>query len=83
MNNIVLATDGSARSDAAARYLVESPLLNRDFTVHVVHCEPSVSGDVQTFVNHDDIEAWHREQNEKAMISVTNILRQGPANGPL
>jgi nucleotide-binding universal stress UspA family protein len=76
MNNIVLATDGSARSDAAARYLVESPLLNRDFTVHVVHCDPSVGGDVRSFVSHDDVAAWHRDVNEKAMLSVTNILRE-------
>ncbi len=75
MNNIVLATDGSAHSDAAARYLVESPLLSRDFTVHVVHCDPNVGGDVRTFVNRDDVAAWHRDANEKAMLSVTNILR--------
>ena len=77
MNNIVLATDGSTYSDAAARYLVDNPLLKSDFTVHVVHCEPEVTGDVRSFVNHDEIAAWHQEESEKAMSSVTGILREG------
>lgn len=77
MNNIVLATDGSTYSDAAARYLVDNPLLNRDFTVHVVHCEPGVTGDVRSFVNHDEIAAWHHENSEKAMQSAIAILREG------
>lgn len=77
MKNIVLATDGSAYSDAAARYLVDNPLLNRDFTVHVVHCEPEVTGEVRSFVNHDEIAAWHNDESEKAMASVTGILREG------
>lgn len=77
MNNIVLATDGSASSDAAARYLVDNPLLNRDFKVHVVHCEPNVTGDIRAFVSHDDVAAWHRDESEKAMRSVNEILRAG------
>jgi len=77
MKNIVLTTDGSASSDAAARYLVDNPLLNRDFTVHVVHCEPEVTGEVRSFVNHDEIAAWHKDESEKAMASVTRILRGG------
>lgn len=77
MNNIVLATDGSTCSDAAARYLIDNPLLKRDLTVHVVHCEPEVSGDVRTFVSHDEIAAWHHDESLKAMRSVTEILRGG------
>ena len=77
MNNIVLTTDGSAYSDAAARYLVENPLLKRDLTVHVVHCEPDVTSEVRSFVSQNEISAWHNEENEKAMLSVTRILREG------
>lgn len=77
MNKIVLATDGSIYSDAAARYLVRSPLLNRDFAVHVVHCVPEVPGDIRSFIKRDDIDSWHDEENEKAMKSVADILRDG------
>lgn len=74
MNTIILATDGSLHSDAAARFLVESPLLNRDFVVHVVHCEPDVAGDVKSFIGKADIDAWHHEESCKAMQSVVGIL---------
>lgn len=77
MNTIILATDGSAYSDAAARYLVGNSLLNRDFIVHVVHCEPDVSGDVQSFIGKADIDAWHHEESGRAMKSVVNILQEG------
>lgn len=77
MNNIVLATDGSTYSDAAARYLTDNPLLKRDFTVHVVHCEPKVTGDVRSFVSNDDIAAWHHDESKRSMQSVTDILREG------
>jgi nucleotide-binding universal stress UspA family protein len=77
MNTIILATDGSKYSDAAARYLVETSLLNRDFIVHVVHCEPEVSGDVQSFIGKSDIDAWHHEESGKAMKSVVEVLRNG------
>ncbi|MGB3432820.1 universal stress protein [Achromobacter sp.] len=77
MNTIILATDGSSHSDAAARYLVESPLLNRNFTVHVLHCEADVTGDVKTFIGQADIDAWHHEESGKAMKSVIDILSAG------
>ena len=77
MNTIILATDGSTHSDEAARYLVASPLLSRDFVVHVVHCEPQVSGDVESFIGKAEIEAWHHEESGKAMRSVIDILRRG------
>jgi len=74
MNTIILATDGSKYSDAAARFLVESPLLSRDFVVHVVHCEPDVGGDVKSFIAKSDIDAWHHEESGKAMKSAVDIL---------
>ncbi|UDM52520.1 universal stress protein [Cupriavidus sp. MP-37] len=74
MNTILLATDGSSYSDAAARFLAQSPLLTRDLVVHVVHCEPDVPGDIKTFIDRGTLEDWHREQNEKAMGSVATIL---------
>ncbi|WP_313378182.1 universal stress protein [Achromobacter insolitus] len=77
MNTIILATDGSSHSDAAARYLVEGPLLNRDFTVHILHCEPDVTGDVKTFIGQADIDAWHHEESDRAMRSAVDILAAG------
>lgn len=72
--NIVLATDGSAYSDAAARCIASRQLLTQDITVHVLHCTPEVSGEVKTFLGKADLAAWHREESEKAMAPVVEIL---------
>lgn len=74
MPQIVLATDGSAFSDAAARFIVDGKLLQSGFTVHVVHVSPDVTGQVRAFVSKETIDAWHNEASEKAMASVCGIL---------
>src|SRR5262245_52856652 len=74
MTNIVLATDGSPFSDAAARFIVSGRLLKDGFTVHVLHVAPEVSGQVRTFVSKETIDAWHKEASEKSMESVCGIL---------
>ena len=74
MTNIVLATDGSAFSDAAARFIAEGKLLQGGFTVHVVHVAPEVSGQVRAFVSKETIDAWHQEASDKAMTGVCEIL---------
>jgi nucleotide-binding universal stress UspA family protein len=74
LKNIVLATDGSAYSDAAALCIAGRTLLAQDAMVHVLHCTPDVSGEVKTFLGHADIAAWHQEESDKAMASVVAIL---------
>ncbi|MBF6990731.1 MULTISPECIES: universal stress protein [Cupriavidus] len=75
MTNIVLATDGSAFSDAAARFVAEGKLLQTGFTVHVVHVAPEVSGQVRAFVSKETIDDWHKEASDKAMAGVSEILK--------
>ena len=74
MTNIVLATDGSPFSDAAAKFITEGRLLKDGFTVHVVHVAPEVSGHVRAFVSKETIDAWHQEASDKAMRAVCDIL---------
>ncbi len=74
MSNIVLATDGSEFSDAAARFLAEGKLLQSGYTVHVLHVTPDVTGQVRAFVSKETIDAWHHDASEKAMTSVCEIL---------
>lgn len=74
MPQIVLATDGSAFSDAAARFIADGKLLQSGFTVHVVHVSPDVTGQVRAFVGKETLDAWHKEASDKAMSSVCAIL---------
>lgn len=75
MQNIVLATDGSTYSDAAAQCVADRQLFKDSFTVHVVHCLPDLSGEVKSFISKKDIDAWHMEESAKVMRSVAEILR--------
>ncbi|KDP87461.1 universal stress protein UspA [Cupriavidus sp. SK-3] len=75
MQNIVLATDGSTYSDAAAQCLADRRLFKDGFSVHVVHCLPDLSGEVKSFISKKDIDAWHTEESAKVMQSVAAILR--------
>ncbi|WP_423196148.1 MULTISPECIES: universal stress protein [unclassified Cupriavidus] len=74
MTPIVLATDGSPFSDAAAHFLTRGDLLQPGFTVHVVHVTPDVTGQVRAFVSKDAVASWHQEESDKAMRSVCDIL---------
>ncbi|PVY80449.1 nucleotide-binding universal stress UspA family protein [Cupriavidus alkaliphilus] len=75
MQNIVLATDGSTYSDAAAQFVAGRKLLREDVCVHVVHCVPDVSGEVKSYIDKEVIEAWHAEDNARLMQSVIDILQ--------
>lgn len=74
MTQIVLATDGSPFSDAAAHFLSRADLLQPGYTVHVVHVAPDVTGQVRAYISKDALESWHQEESGKAMHSVCDIL---------
>ncbi|CAG9166600.1 universal stress protein [Cupriavidus respiraculi] len=76
MSNIVLATDGSRFSDAAARAIAAKWMFHDGVIVHVVHCEPDLSPEVKPFVSHKELVKWQTEQNAAAMRSVVDILRR-------
>lgn len=75
MANVVLATDGSVYSDAAAEWLAKGRLFREDLHVHVVHCMPDVSGEVKSYIGKGDLEAWHTEESARVMKSVIDILQ--------
>lgn len=74
MKTLVLATDGSAYSDAAARCIADKTLFGSDVTVHVVHCMPDLSGDIKSLVGKAEVDAWYAEESTGAMASVCAIL---------
>ncbi|NYH98573.1 universal stress protein [Cupriavidus plantarum] len=75
MQNIILATDGSVHSDAAARSVASRTLLRGDFAVHVVHCMPELSGEIKRLVGRETIADWMADEGERNMRSAVTILR--------
>ena len=76
MKTLILATDGSSYSDAAARCIADKKLFGSDVTVHVVHCMPDLSGDIRSLVGKAEVDAWYAEESAGAMHSVCTILTE-------
>jgi nucleotide-binding universal stress UspA family protein len=70
--NILVPVDGSANSDRAVRYAVEL-LKGGGGKLHLLNVQPPVSGGVSAFVKKGDIDAYHREEGEKALAGAAKI----------
>ncbi len=70
--NILVPVDGSPNSDRAVRHAIT--LLKGGLgTLHVLNVQPALSGATRTFVRKADIDAFHREEGEKALASAVKI----------
>ena len=74
--DIVLATDGSAYSLEAARYIAQSGLLPAGGTVRVLHVGSRLPAQVSRFVDAQSIQAWYDEESAKVLEPTADILRQ-------
>lgn len=68
---ILVAVDGSENSDRAVRFAIE--LLDEKGTLHLLNVQPPVTGATKTFVGKADVDAYHREEGEKALASALTI----------
>jgi nucleotide-binding universal stress UspA family protein len=68
-------------SENALRAVERAVALVRDrapFELHLLNVQPSLSGDVTTFVGSTTVKDYHREEGEKALASARALLdRQG------
>jgi nucleotide-binding universal stress UspA family protein len=74
--DIVLATDGSAYSLEAARYIVKSGLLPDGGVVRVLHVMANLPARVSRFVDAGAIQDWYGEESAKVLDPTADVLRQ-------
>ena len=74
--DIVLATDGSAYSLQAARYVAQSGLLPAGGTVRVLHVGARLPAQVGRFVDAQSIQGWYDDESAKVLEPTADILRQ-------
>ncbi|WP_454754571.1 universal stress protein [Cupriavidus necator] len=72
---MVLPTDGSSYSVAAAQKLVFPGLLERPLQVHLVHALPELTGRPQAFFSRQQINEWANEAAEEAFVVIRPILQ--------
>lgn len=80
MKKLLVAVDGSPCSDRAIRYLIDKRLPESGPTppqLILVNVQRPVSGDVSTFVAHEQIADYHREEGLKALDSARRALEAG------
>lgn len=66
---ILLPFDGSANAERAAKYTIALAKSLKSYEIHLLNVQPSVGGGVAAFVGKGDIEDWHRDEAEKALIN--------------
>lgn len=74
MTIVVLPTDGSSYSVAAAQKLVSPGLLERPLQVHLVHVFPELTGRPQAFFSRAQMNEWANEAGEEAFVVIRPIL---------
>ncbi|MGB6154656.1 universal stress protein [Castellaniella sp.] len=75
MSDIVLATDGSGYSLAAARFVTQG-LLTEGAKVHVLHVSPELPVRVRRFIDKDTIDDWYAEEAAKVLDPTTQVLKE-------
>jgi len=73
---LLLAADGSAAAEHAARRVValRQQLRDRDIQVDVVNVQRPLPGDVSSFVGGKTVEEYHRERSDKALAGVRALF---------
>jgi len=74
--DIVLATDGSAYSLQAARFIAHSRLLPEGGVVRVLHVAASLPARVSHFVDAATIRDWYKDESAKVLDPTAGILRE-------
>jgi nucleotide-binding universal stress UspA family protein len=70
--NILVPVDGSENSDRAVRYAIDL-LKGGGGKLHLLNVQPPLGGAVRAFVAKADIDAFHREEGEKALASAVKL----------
>lgn len=77
MSKLILATDGSEYSQAAAHYLVANPILNPAADVILVSVATRLPPHVTGSLSAGDANSWYDDENRKALQPAEDILRAG------
>lgn len=74
MLKILVPTDGSDNALRALRHAVAMLRQRGPFEIHLLNVQPSLSGDVTTFVGSDAVKDFHREEGEKVLAPAQALL---------
>jgi nucleotide-binding universal stress UspA family protein len=70
---ILVPVDGSDNSDRAAQHAVNLVAAGLSAELHFLNVQPNFGGAISTFVNRGDIDAYRREEGNKALASAVAL----------
>jgi nucleotide-binding universal stress UspA family protein len=74
--SILVPVDGSANSDRAVKHAISLARTVPGTVLHLLNVQPSVGSLVTMFVPKANVDAHHREEGEKALVSAVKICAE-------
>jgi YjbE family integral membrane protein len=71
---VLLPVDGSSNTHHAVQRVVEEFVRNPGMEVHLLNIQPAFSRHVSRFVNRSNLNAWQREESNRALRSARHVL---------
>lgn len=81
--NIVVPVDGSECSQRAVEHLIKTRACYGDpeqLDIHLLNVQHPLHGDVDMFIDHDEIKGYHRDEGLKALQPARKLLDQAGVN---
>jgi nucleotide-binding universal stress UspA family protein len=74
MLKVLIPVDGSRNCEFAVRHVVQRFVNNTAMEVHLLNVQPSVGGYISRFVSRKTLHDFHRDESEKALRPVRQLL---------
>jgi nucleotide-binding universal stress UspA family protein len=72
---ILVAVDGSENSDRAVRHALDLVAAGLGSELHFLNVQPNLGGAISAFVNREQIDAYRREEGNKALASALELAK--------
>ena len=76
MKAILVAVDGSDTSDRAVGHAIDLISAGLAAELHLLNVQPNLGGAIASFVSREQIDAHHREEGEKGLVSAKALAKK-------
>ncbi|NMF90325.1 universal stress protein [Aromatoleum petrolei] len=74
MLKVLVPLDGSENANRVLDHLMKLRALSGELDLHLLNVQVPIDGHARSFVSHDDLETWHREEGLAALATARAAL---------
>lgn len=74
MLKVLVPLDGSENANRVLDHLMKLRALSGELDIHLLNVQIPIDGHARSFVNHDELETWHREEGLAALAAARATL---------